>query len=142
MNEESDLRLALREAGGYSIDACRFLRDGLAHTVRVVHGEAGDADGLIVDDEDDSNHVSGQQLCFGLRDYALRRYGAMAKTVLNHWGITRTEDFGRIVFALVEIGMMRKTDEDELSDFQGVYDFDEAFAMPELEPEPAPETAS
>lgn len=52
----------------------------------------------------------------------------LAKTVLNHWGLRTTEDFGKIVFALVEAGLMRKTDEDTLEDFQGVYDFDEEFA--------------
>jgi len=139
MRDESDLRSVLDDAGGFSLDACRFIRDGLAHTVQIGHGDAGD-DGL--GDEDESNHVSGQQLCFGLRDYAQRRYGAMAKTVLNHWGITRTEDFGRIVFAMVRVGLMRKTEEDELSDFRGVYDFDDAFAMPAVEPEPASEAAS
>ena len=134
MTDEQELRSVLRDEGGYSLEACRFIRDGLAHTVNIVHGDAAD-DGL--DDEDDSNHVSGQQLCFGLRDYAHRRYGPMAKTVLNHWGVTRTEDFGRIVFAMVRVGLMRKTEEDDLNDFRDVFEFDEAFAMPEIEPAPA-----
>ena len=51
----------------------------------------------------------------------------MAKTVLEHWGIKETLDFGKIVFALVEIGLMRKTNEDSLDDFKEIYDFNQAF---------------
>ncbi len=74
-----------------------------------------------------NRHVRGEQLCWGLRDYALARWGFLASTVLRSWNIRSTEDFGRIVFALVENGYLQKEPQDALSDFQGVYDFDEAF---------------
>ena len=32
-------------------------------------------------------HVSGQELCEAIREYALLQYGYLAKTVLNSWGI-------------------------------------------------------
>ena len=124
MSEQIDLRDIMRAAGGYSPEAYRFLRDGLSHTVSVVHG---DGSSVIDDEDDESRHVSGRQLCMGLRDYAIERYGLLARTVLARWGVTKTEDFGRIVFALVDAGLMRKTDEDQLEDFQGVFEFDEAF---------------
>ena len=79
-----------------------------------------------------SRHVSGQQLCLGLRDYAIKRYGMMAPAVLRSWNLRRTDDFGRIVFAMIEHGLMSKTAEDTLEDFQAVYDFDEAFARETL----------
>jgi len=72
-------------------------------------------------------HVSGQQLCEGIRHYALRQYGLMAKTVLNSWGISSTSDFGELVFNLIRIGHMRKTKDDRREDFDNVYDFDTAF---------------
>ncbi len=56
----------------------------------------------------------------------------MALTVLRAWGITRTEDFGEIVFNLVESGKLGKTDEDSRDDFAGAYDFQTAFAVPFL----------
>lgn len=127
-----DLKSILSKAGGYAPEAYRFISDGLAHTVASVHGEEAVRQAEHVDD--DSLHVSGQQLCLGLRDYALQRYGLLARTVLRKWNINHTEDFGRIVFALVESGLMRKTEDDHLEDFQGVYDFDEEFV------EPAPTT--
>jgi len=125
---EFDLKAIMDNAGGYSPNAYRFIRDGLGHTVGMVHG--AEALQAPPDEDDDSRHVSGRELCLGLRDFALRRYGLMAQIVLNHWGVTRTEDFGRIVFALVDAGLLRKTDEDTIEDFQGVFDFGEEFAGP------------
>ena len=72
-------------------------------------------------------HVSGPELVHGLRVYALDQYGPLAKTVLNAWGMRRSSDFGEIVFNLLRIGQMRKTESDRRSDFDDVYDFDVAF---------------
>ena len=75
-----------------------------------------------------TEHVSGQQLCMGLRDYAIEQFGMLARPVLEGWSIRRTDDFGRMVFAMIEAGAMSKTPQDTPDDFNGVYDFDEAFA--------------
>ena len=72
-------------------------------------------------------HISGQELAEGIRRYALQQFGPMAKTVLNYWGIYKTIDFGRIVFALIESKLLSKQPEDKLEDFANVYEFDEAF---------------
>lgn len=72
-------------------------------------------------------HVTGRELCGGLRDYALDQYGALAPTVLEHWGIRRTEDFGKIVFNLIDAGLLKRTEEDSIHDFDHLYDFREAF---------------
>lgn len=110
-------------AGAYSLEAFAFVQEGLRYTVE----RAAAREEL---EPSEGRHVSGQELCLGLREYAIREYGMLAKTVLNSWGIRRTEDFGRIVFALVETGILRKSDEDALGDFVGVFDFDEAFEAP------------
>jgi len=73
-------------------------------------------------------HITGRELAEGLRDHALERFGPMARSVLEHWGILETADVGRIVFALVEANVLIKQDEDTPTDFEGVFDFDEAFA--------------
>ncbi len=75
----------------------------------------------------DPRHVTGQQLLEGIKGFALQQFGPMAKTVLAHWGITQTRDFGEIVFNLVDAGLMGKTDEDSIDDFVDVYDFDTEF---------------
>ena len=69
-------------------------------------------------------HVTGQELCRAISSLALEQYGYMAKCVLNSWGVYRTVDFGNIVFNLIEIGQMKKTDRDKLEDFENVFDFD------------------
>jgi len=72
-------------------------------------------------------HVGGRQLLAVLRDLAISRYGLMARTVLEHWGIRTTLDFGKVVFALVDSGLVKRTDDDSLDDFREVFDFEEAF---------------
>lgn len=72
-------------------------------------------------------HVGGQDLCRGLRDLALERWGLMAPAVLNGWGIRSTSDFGQMVFALVDSGMLHVQPDDQLSDFDDVFDFAHAF---------------
>lgn len=73
-------------------------------------------------------HVTGPELANACRDAALEQYGLMARQVLTHWGIRRTEDIGRIVFALVEVGLLMTQPGDREEDFRAVYDFAEAFS--------------
>jgi uncharacterized repeat protein (TIGR04138 family) len=117
------------KAGPYPQEAFQFVREGLAHTVKTVHGEGAvpEAD----PPKGRERHVSGQQLCLGLKDYALHKYGMLARTVLGRWGVRRTDDFGRIVFAMIDAGLMRKSDDDRLDDFRSVYEFDEVFSTAE-----------
>jgi len=79
------------------------------------------------DDDEPERHVSGQELCEAMRQYAHEQYGYLAKNVLNHWSIYATSDFGEIVFNLIEIEQMRKTPHDRREDFDNVFDFDEGF---------------
>jgi uncharacterized repeat protein (TIGR04138 family) len=72
-------------------------------------------------------HVSAAELAWACRDFALEQYGLLAPVVLAHWGITRTEDLGRIVFTLVEVGLLVTQPGDHESDFQAVYQFTDAF---------------
>ncbi|MBT9132774.1 hypothetical protein B9J77_01370 [candidate division NPL-UPA2 bacterium Unc8] len=72
-------------------------------------------------------HVSGQELLDGIREYGLQQFGLMTRTVFEHWGIRKTEDFGEIVFNMIEMGLMSKTDQDSKDDFKSRYDFQEVF---------------
>jgi len=72
-------------------------------------------------------HISGKELSEGIRDYASSEYGRMAKTVLEHWGIRITEDFGTIVFNMVDAGILGKTEEDSIEDFKDIFDFKAVF---------------
>jgi uncharacterized repeat protein (TIGR04138 family) len=108
-----------------------------APTKKTARTKAGSASGRI-------RHVTGQQLLEGIRLYALQQFGPMALTVLEEWGVRRCEDFGEIVFNMVENRLLGKTESDSRDDFKGGYDFHEAFRQP-FAPgrvNPAPKAAS
>jgi uncharacterized repeat protein (TIGR04138 family) len=75
-------------------------------------------------------HISGRELVEGVRVLAVEKFGPMARTVLEHWGIHETGDVGDIVFALVDAGVLIKQEQDTRADFEGVFEFDEAFRSP------------
>lgn len=106
--------------GLYPLEAYEFIQQSLAYTVRKIHG-AGREEPRIL------RHVTGQELCEGIREFALARWGLLASTVLARWHIRRTIDFGRIVFAMVDNGILQATEEDSLDDFKDIYDFSRAF---------------
>ncbi len=120
----------LRRDRRYHLDAYVFVFDAL----RYAHEQLGMGrspgsieDTVVADESEEERHISGQQLCEATRLYAVKQYGGLAKSVLNHWGIQTTGDFGEIVFNLISIGQMRKTDRDRREDFDQVFNFDEAF---------------
>ncbi|NJD11595.1 MAG: hypothetical protein FIB01_14570 [Gemmatimonadetes bacterium] len=75
-------------------------------------------------------HISGRELAEGVRDLALEKFGPMARTVLEHWGIHESGDVGDVVFALVDAGILIKQDGDTRADFENVFEFDDAFRSP------------
>jgi len=119
-----DWRRIRAEAGPYPPEAYVFVQEGLRFTAERV-AEEDSAAGR------EGRHVTGQELCLGLRDYAIDQFGPLAGVVMDHWRVRGTEDFGRIVFAMVEAGLLRTTDEDSIEDFRAVFDFGEAFAAAE-----------
>lgn len=76
---------------------------------------------------DRNGHVSGQELTHGIKGFAITEYGRMARTVFEHWGIKTTEDFGYIVFNMVEAGVLGRTESDNINDFKDGFDFKKAF---------------
>ena len=104
--------------------AFRFVVEGLRFTTERACNQYL-AEGLPMTEQ---RHVTGQQLCLGLREFALDRYGPLAPSVLRHWNIHRTEDFGRIVYLLIEAEQLARSTEDSIDDFHAVYDFLEAFS--------------
>jgi uncharacterized repeat protein (TIGR04138 family) len=109
---EENLYAICRADSRYRVEAYRFIYEALDYTLKTV-GE--------------HRHVSGRELCEGIRRLALDRFGMMSPEVFREWGITRTDDFGEIVFRLVEHGLLRRTEQDTRDDFHAVYDFEKAF---------------
>lgn len=77
-----------------------------------------------------NHHLSCQQLAEGIRLFALEQFGLMAQFTLAQWGMTKTIDFGHVVFNLIEFDILAGQPEDKLEDFAYLYDFDEAFRSP------------
>ena len=123
--QELDWKKILSTAGPYPIEAFSFVREGLSYTAQHLHENPQDL-------SEAERHISGQQLCLGLRDFAIEKYGLLVAVVLDHWQVCRTDDFGRIVYAMVEAGLMSKTPSDSLADFREVYDFGEVFSRQEI----------
>jgi uncharacterized repeat protein (TIGR04138 family) len=113
--------LIRRESPRFDKGAYFFVKQALDHTLKSIKKE-GEARA--------TPHVSGQELLGGIREFALQQYGPMTYTVLERWGVRRCEDFGDIVFHLVEYGVLGKTDQDRREDFTGGYDFRDAFVRP------------
>jgi uncharacterized repeat protein (TIGR04138 family) len=109
----------------YHRDAYFFVSDALSFALE----ELG-MGRPVSDSEGRREDLTGQELCEALRRYALEQYGLLARHVLGQWGIRSTSDFGAIVFNLIEIGSMKKTDNDRREHFDNVFDFDEAFCDP------------
>ena len=114
-------KLILRDPR-YKIGAYCFVQESLSFAV----------DWLKKPETGPKRHISGQELLEGMRVYAIKEFGPLAKRVLNEQGICECLDFGHIVFNLVEVGLLGKTDEDSIEDFAGGFDFDEAFRLPFL----------
>jgi len=72
-------------------------------------------------------HLSGVELAWACRDFALEQFGMLAAAVLTHWGVRTTEDFGQIVFMLIDVGLLARQPTDRLEEFERVYDFAEVF---------------
>jgi uncharacterized repeat protein (TIGR04138 family) len=75
-----------------------------------------------------TGHISGPELLEGIRQLGLQHFGMLSPAVFKSWGIHSTEDFGHIVFQMISAGDMKKTDDDQLSDFVDVYDFAKVFS--------------
>jgi uncharacterized repeat protein (TIGR04138 family) len=110
----------------YVYEAYEFVFEALTYTLkrlqRLPRPKPGEEPGP-------QHHVGGRELLDGIRDYALVQFGLMARTVFRLWGINRTDDFGEIVFNLVEANLMSKTDQDSRADFHDIFNLDEALTQ-------------
>jgi uncharacterized repeat protein (TIGR04138 family) len=119
--EESLKRVCAKDPR-YAREAYVFVREALDHTQKAIGKESG---GRL-------RHVTGQELLEGIREFALSQFGPMALTLFEEWGIHECGDFGEIVFNLIDVGWLAKTKGDSRADFDGGYDFHEAFRKPFL----------
>ncbi len=109
----------LQQDQRFHIEAYAFVRDALEYAQETMKMPGQGVEG--------ENHITGQQLCEAIRRYALDQFGYMAITVLNSWGVFSTGDFGEIVYNLIRVKHMKKSESDRREDFNDVFDFANAF---------------
>jgi len=107
------LEIIAAKDGRYDVRAAKFVYDGLGHTLKHLVSEP--------------QHVSGQTLCEGLRELAVKKWGRLAKLVLNSWNIYTTRDFGEIVYMMIDHKWMSAQPTDSIEDFNDVYNFQAIF---------------
>lgn len=96
----------------YKEDAYLFVMEALSYTQKRFKAD---------------RHVTGQEMLIGLKELLVNKFGPMTMTVLEHWGIKDTEDFGYIIFNLVDNNVLTKTEHDNIESFRNAYDFEEVF---------------
>lgn len=115
----------VRHDSRYPYEAYLFIFEALAHTQRrlgrglaLEPGEAGTRP---------ERHVSGRELLDGIRDFARQEFGLMAPVVFQLWNIHRTDDFGEIVFNLIDANLLSKNAQDSRGDFHELFNLREAL---------------
>jgi uncharacterized repeat protein (TIGR04138 family) len=110
---KKSLENVANEDGRFSPQALKFVYEGLGYTAKKTAARR--------------THVSGQNLCKGLKELAVEKWGRLAMLVLNTWGVKTTRDFGEIVFSLIKHKWMSAQPTDSIDDFNDVYDFKTVF---------------
>jgi uncharacterized repeat protein (TIGR04138 family) len=109
MNPRSEFWLAVERIRAvdarYAPDAYAFVMEALDFTVRSLP---------------ERRHVSAAELVDGLRRAACERYGMLAFSVLQKWGVTSGSDVGEIVFQLIGAGVLSRREEDSREEFDPV----------------------
>ena len=107
-----------RRDGRFSVEAFRFLFESLDEATRLA-GKS-QAEGL-------ERHLTGQEVLAGMRSKGQQLFGPLCAQVWRRWGIHDSLDWGKVVFLLVETGLLSSREEDRLDDFREGFDFDAAF---------------
>ena len=120
INFDEKVEMNLAKDSRYARDAYAFVRESLDFTQKNIGKE----------NRGNIRHITGQELLDGIRQFALNQFGPMVGPVLEEWGVRNSRDFGEIVFNMVEIDLLAKTENDNRDDFNHGYDFTDAFRKP------------
>lgn len=93
----------------YHPDAYEFVNASVTYTVKKLSRNSKPRG---------SRHVTAEELIGGSMDYAVSQYGFLAPEVLRQWGVLCGEDFGNIVYNMIDEKLLSASPEDSQSDFQ------------------------
>jgi len=111
-----------REVPHFSYEAYEFVCEAVSFTTDRLGRGKHEAEEPTSD-----KHVSGAELLFGVCDLAVREFGMMAPVVFRRWGIRTTGDIGLMVFNLIKVELLSKSDRDAPEDFHDLFDLQQAL---------------
>lgn len=111
----------------YAYEAYEFIFQALQFTQKSLGREPPSEPSAHDASTESPHHVTGPELVEGACALAQREFGLMARTVFELWGIQRTDDFGAIVFNLINAELMSRTEKDRPEDFNNLFDLQEAL---------------
>lgn len=117
----------LKKDSRYPLEAYLFVRESLAYASDCLELDYYESVASSECCNRHERHLTGQQLCEAIRQYALKQFGYMAKIVLKNWGIHNTRCFGDIVYNMIQGGIMKKSEYDQRCHFDDVYQFEDVF---------------
>ena len=112
-----------RKPPHFAYEAYEFVSEAVSFTQQRL-GRGADADD---EDAEGDRHVSGAELARGVCDLAIVSFGMMAPVVFKQWNVKTTDDVGRIVFDLIGVGCLSKSDRDSPEDFHDLFDLRQAL---------------
>lgn len=128
LEEQLDIiRKLCEEDNTYPPMAYCFVRDSVHKAIEALIKDEKKKNPFADEVEPD---ISGNNLCYFFRDTLLARFGPCAIDVLDTWNIKKTNDFGKIVYKLISVKILGKSEKDSIDDFDNVYDFVKEFVLP------------
>ncbi|HEV3439627.1 MAG TPA: Minf_1886 family protein [Gemmata sp.] len=112
-----------RESPHFAYEAYEFVCEAVTFTMK----RLGRGSVEIVPATPDQ-HVSGAELLRGVCDLAIREFGMMAPVVFKQWGIRTTDDIGTMVFKLINVELLSRSDRDAPEDFHELFDLHRTLA--------------
>ncbi len=113
-----------REDPRFSYEAYEFVCDAVTFTQDRLGRAGSESD----EEDDEDRHVCGAELLRGVCDLAIQQFGMMAPVVFRRWGIRSTDDVGTMVFNLIKVQRLSKSERDAPDDFRDLFDLHQSLA--------------
>jgi uncharacterized repeat protein (TIGR04138 family) len=112
-----------RQLPPFAYEAYEFVCEAVTFTMK----RLGRANAELPEPTSDQ-HVSGAELLRGVCDLAIREFGMMASVVFKQWGVRTTDDIGTMVFKLINVDLLSRSDRDAPEDFHELFDLHRTLA--------------
>lgn len=104
---------------GYPVDAFLIVADVMRKMLAAIARDDG------------GGHGTAAVFVATFRDHCRTYFADEAEAVdlLGEWGLRSSEDVGRVVYAMVEVGLFIDSSDDRIEDFDGLFTLDGLFSQ-------------